>query len=94
MMPVFEIATPKFGELQPIETAPKEGSKFWGLVKCDALAMFWHEGFGEFVSSFNRMELAPGLTFEDGSAFRDHSPVIHKPRAWMPMPNFDEADHG
>ena len=35
-----------------MEAAPKDGTKFWGLVGEDALAMFWHEGFGEFVTSF------------------------------------------
>lgn len=70
---------------QPIETAPKDGTRFWGNVGDDAIAMFWHSTFGEFVSRFNRMTMAPGYTI-DGAAFKDHSPQIHKPTGWMPIP--------
>ena len=72
-------------DLQPIETAPKDGTKFWGIIDDDAIAMFWHEGFGEFVSSFRRMTMAPGYTI-NGKTFEDHSPEIHKPKFWMPLP--------
>lgn len=68
---------------RPIETAPKDGSKFWGNVDEDAIAMFWHEGFGEFVSSFRRLTMAEGYTI-DGASCQDHSPEIHKPTHWMP----------
>lgn len=71
-------------EWKKIETAPKDGSKFWGKVGDDAIAMFWHSGFGEFVSSFRRIQMAPGYTI-DGQAFKDHSPEVHKPSAWMPI---------
>lgn len=69
---------------QPIETAPKDGSKFHGLVDEDAIAMFWHDGFGEFVSSFHRMTMANGYLI-DGASFKDHSPEIHKPKFWRPL---------
>lgn len=71
---------------QPIESAPKDGSKFWGFCDGDAISMFWHPAFGEFVTRFNRMTLAEGMTFADtGESFRDHSPEVRKPRFWMPI---------
>jgi hypothetical protein len=69
----------------PMETAPRDGSKFWGLCDGDAVTMFWHEGLGVFCSSFRRMEMAPGYTV-DGQPFKDHSPVEHRPSRWMPLP--------
>lgn len=69
----------------PIESAPKDGTRFWGCVKDDAIAMFWHPAFGEFVSSFRRMEMAPGYTI-DGQPYKDHSPVTHAPTGWRPLP--------
>ena len=74
------------GAWQSIETAPKDGTRFWGNVDDDAIAMLWHDGFGEFVSSWRRMEMAAGYTI-DGAAYKDHSPVIHKPSHWMPLPS-------
>ena len=68
---------------QPIETAPKDGTTFWGEVDGDAKTMFWHDGFGEFVSSFNRMTMASGYTV-DGLSYKDHSPQIHRPKFWCP----------
>lgn len=69
----------------PIETAPKDGTRFWGGVGDDAIAMLWHEGFGEFVSSWRRMEMASGYLI-NGKEYEDHSPVIHHPKVWMPIP--------
>lgn len=70
---------------QPIETAPRDGEKFWGLIGDDAIAMLWHPGFGAFVSRWRRMIMAPGYTF-NGKSEEDHSPTIHEPSHWMPMP--------
>jgi len=69
-------------EWQPIETAPKDGTKFWGLIDGDAISMFWHDDFGEFVSSYRRMTMAPGYTI-NGKQYEDHSPEIHKPMFWI-----------
>lgn len=69
----------------PIATAPKDGSPFWGEDGDDAIRVFWHPGFAEFISSFSRMTMAPGYTIDD-QPFKDHAPVIHKPKRWMPMP--------
>ena len=81
---VFVNRMPEEIRWQPMETAPKNGSKFWGKVGDDAIAMFWHDGFGEFISSYRQMRLRPGLTFDDtGLDTSDHSPVIHKPTHWM-----------
>lgn len=67
------------------ENTPRDGTKFWGKVGEDAIAMFWHPDFGEFISSFRRMTMAPGYTI-NGKPYEDHSPTIHKPEAWMPIP--------
>lgn len=71
---------------QPIEMAPKDGTKFWGEVDEDAIAMFWHPTFSEFISSYRVMTMHNGWTFEDGSKSQAHSPEIHKPTRWMPLP--------
>jgi hypothetical protein len=71
---------------QSVETAPRDGTQFWGLVGDDAISMSWHPTFNAFVSSFRRMTLAPGYTFEDGATFQDHSPTIHEPSLWAPLP--------
>jgi hypothetical protein len=71
---------------QPISTAPKDGTRFWGRVGDDARAIFWHEGFGEFISSFRRMVMAPGYTVS-GKDFLDYSPEIYRPTHWLPFPS-------
>lgn len=68
--------------LQPMETAPRDASRFWGLEDDNLISMLWHPDFQAFVSSWRRMEMAPGYTI-DGKTFSDHSPVVHHPRAWM-----------
>lgn len=73
-------------EWQSKETAPKDGSRFWGKVDDDAIAMFWHPKFEAFVSSFRRMTMAPGYTIDD-EPYSDHSPDIQEPEAWMPLPS-------
>ena len=70
---------------QPIESAPKDGTRFWGNVGDDAIAMFWHPKFEAFISSFHRMTMAPGLLI-DGQPFKDHSPDVRLPTHWMPLP--------
>lgn len=67
---------------RPIESAPKDGTRFWGKVDGDAIAMLWHPTFNAFVSSWRRMEMAAGYTV-DGASFKDHSPTIQRPEAWM-----------
>lgn len=74
-------------EPQPIETAPRDGTKFWGICGPDAIAMFWHPTFNAFVSRFRRMTMAPGLLI-DGEPFKDHSPVIHEPKTWLPISKY------
>jgi Protein of unknown function (DUF551) len=75
---------------QPIATAPRDGTRVWGNVGDDAKAMVWHPRFSAWVSSWSRMTMAPGYTFvgDDGIARKehDHSPVIHEPTHWMPLP--------
>lgn len=75
---------------QPVETAPKDGTRFWGSVGDDAIAMFWHPKFQAFVSSFSRMTMAPGHTI-NGESSLDHSPITHDIQRWMPMPSRDAA---
>lgn len=70
---------------RPIETAPKDGTRFWGRVGEDALSMLWHEGFGEFVTCWRRMEMAAGYLI-DGQPYKDHSPDVQKPTHWRPLP--------
>lgn len=72
---------------RPIEEAPRDGSKFWGLIDDDAICMFWHPKFSEFVSRFNRITLAAGYTYDDGSTTQDHSPVVHKPKWFRLKPS-------
>ena len=75
---------------QPIETAPKDGTKFWGLCGEDAISMFWHQELEVFCSSFRRMQMAEGYTI-NGKSYEDHSPVTHQPSRWMPLPALSEA---
>ena len=70
---------------QPIETALKDGTPFWGKVGDDAIRMFWHPKFNAFVRSFRRMMMAPGYTF-NGEAVHDHSPDVYEPTHWQPLP--------
>lgn len=73
------------GGWRAIATAPKDGTRFWGKIDDDAIAMLWHDGFQQFVSSWQRMTMAPGYTI-DGEPFKDHSAVHHDPDYWMPIP--------
>lgn len=73
---------------QPMETAPKDGTRFWGRVGDSATSMLWHETFQAFVSSWRRMEFHNGWTYADtGLPYQDHSPVVHQPTAWMLIPS-------
>ena len=86
MRAALEAAIEKAAAWRPIEEAPKDGTPFHGLVGEDLLKMFWHDGFGEFVSSFRRMQLHNGYRFADGKDYEDHSPVIHSPKYFRPLP--------
>lgn len=82
-------------EWKPISEAPRDGTPIWGMDGDDAIKMFWHPKFDAFVSGFNRMTLAKGYTFDDGSTFSDHSPTIHKPAYYMqPPPPPPTAERG
>ena len=69
---------------QPMATAPLD-RPFLGKVGDDWLRMFWHPTFEAFVSSWQRMTMAPGYTI-NGKPYEDHSPVIHEPEAWTDLP--------
>lgn len=73
---------------RPMETAPRDGTRFRGVVGGNHIAMFWHPHFGAFVSGFRRMTAAPGYTF-DGEAYVDHSPCIERPTGWVPAPDLN-----
>lgn len=78
---------------RPMNTAPRDGSKFWGNVDGDAITMFWMEEFDGFVSSYRQMVMAPGYTI-DGKPFKNHSPVYHSPTGWMRLPTSAASDPG
>ena len=71
-------------EWRDIESAPKDGTQFWGNVDGDAIKMIWHPKFEAFVSSWRRMIMAKGYTV-NGEPYEDHSPEIHSPTHWMPL---------
>lgn len=76
-------------ELQPMDTAPRDGTRFRGKVGDDLIAMFWHPKFEAFVSRFRRMVMAGGYTI-DGDTYSDHSPTTHEPTGWIPAPDLNE----
>ncbi len=81
------------GEWRDIATAPKDGTRFWGNEGDDAIAMFWHPKFEAFVSSYRQMTMAPGYTF-NGEAQHDHSPEVHEPTHWRPLPFPPSTEQG
>lgn len=74
-----------------IDDAPRDGTPIWGKVDQDAIRMLWHPHFKAFVSSWREMTLAPGLRWEDGKTKHLHSPVVHEPKYWMPIPEDPEG---
>ena len=84
------------GGWQPIETAPKDGRTIWIFNGKNAIAAWWHEGFGQYISEARRMTLARGYTFDDvtpcdgvdehGIHYRDHDPVIVRGKYWREIP--------
>lgn len=81
---------------QPIETAPKDGTRFIGGYFNQPWAESHREGrivacwyqpeFAGFISSCREMALASGYTFEDGATSRLHSPVMEDVSHWMAYP--------
>jgi hypothetical protein len=86
---------------QDITTAPRDGTLILGgffrqpwadshrqgeIVRC-----WWQPEFEAFISSAREMTLAPGYTFDNGSARKLHSPVIEAVSHWMPLPKAPPA---
>ena len=76
--------------LKTMDEAPKDGTRFLGKCGDDFIAMFWHDEFKEFCSSFRRIQMAKGFTI-DAKPYQDHSPVVHNPSGWMPL--IEEDSH-
>lgn len=76
-------------EWQDIATAPKDGTSIIGASfgrYGDLQRVWWQEEFGAWIKGCNQMSLAPGLTFEDGTSKKLHSPQIQEPTHWLPLP--------
>lgn len=58
-----------------IETAPRDGSQFHGLIGGDAVLMVWHWKFQAFVTGWRRMSWV-------GCKENDHSPEVCNPTHW------------
>jgi hypothetical protein len=82
-----ELAMQEDGGWQPIETAPKDGTRFWGNEDDDAIAMLWHKDFNAFVSTWRQMTFAENY----GGGVRNHSPHEHFPTHWMPRVSLPAA---
>ena len=86
MTRTFENCSFSYSGWHPMETAPRDGTEFWGLCEGDAITMFWHPELKVFCSSFRRMQMAEGYAI-NGKSYEDHSPVTHEPSHWMPLPD-------
>lgn len=71
---------------QPIETAPKDGAKFNGLVENDEIEMYWDDELLEFISGYEKVEPGMGWYFDDdGLNYKDCHPMIRYPTHWRPL---------
>jgi hypothetical protein len=73
--------------LRPIADALRDGTPIIGLSfgRYGHVGLAWWQAeFDAWIEGCREMTLAEGLTFEDGTARRLHSPEIVTPTHWLP----------
>lgn len=83
--------------LQPVSTAPTDGTPFLGFYYNQPRGMgrhngqvcrcWWEPAFNAFISSCREMQTHNGYQFADGSTRQLHSPEIETPTHWCPLPD-------